>query len=782
MKYQNQKMIRTVIFILFSILGSLITTAQEIDTFTGIVKDISTQEVIPYATIVVYNDKRELIDGASTDDNGLFRLNFTKAFTSFEVSFIGYETHIGQFAELTTPENILIELTSKVSTLDEVIIEGNRTTTQLKIDRKIINIGTDIQQSGTTALEAFDQIADIQTDLGTGSLSLRGSDNVRLLINGKPSSLNATELLEQIPSSTIKSVEIITSPSAKYQADGLSGIINVILKRDLNTGLNMNLNSSVGTKRYGYGVQGNYNLSFMNIRFNASQSGREMDSKQTINRTFMDGDTQGIFTPYDFNGLIRKGAIGLDFFTDEHNEFSIAFDYTDDYHSFYNRSQYFNLTDREDFVYTRNSEHTHVTSVLNANYRREFAKTGHFLELDYNFNNNKNDYPASDFEETIFLFNQIITEDNRIHTLSFDYSLPISKKALLETGFSWNKSNSKNNQYFRSNETDETNNAFDYEEELIGFYGLTKFSAYKFDWQIGLRYEFFSSESQNTLNSLNTDLKFSNLFPSIHLSYKFNEDTTLGIGYSKRVSRPNLHHINPFQLGNPFFRFDGNPGLKPEYSDNIELNYQNNGGKVNWSIASFYRYRKDVILWVNNIEDDNIQVISFQNIGINHSLGIETMVSYKIAKFWDAFFTGNYYYTKVNENNLNTWNDLYSSNLQFKNTFKISKKISTDITYRYTPKRQNAFNFIEPRNRIDWGIRAKLLKDKLTANLRVIDVLDDNLMKRNTRTAEFNQRTIWKFQSQTLGFLFSINYSLFKNKNKERKRKEREYRHNDSNN
>ncbi len=284
------------------------------------------------------------------------------------------------------------------------------------------------------------------------------------------------------------------------------------------------------------------------------------------------------------------------------------------------------------------------------------------------------------------------------------------------------------------------------------------------------------------MNLSTTDLDFSNFFPSIHVSYKFNEDNTIGLGYSKRVSRPNLHHINPFQLGNPFFRFDGNPELKPESSDNIELNYQNNGEKINWSLATFYRYRKDVILWVNDIEDNNVQVISFQNIGVNHSFGVETTVKYKFAKFWDTALTGNYYYTAIDDNNLVTWDELYSSNLQLKNTFKISKKISTDITYRHMPRRQNAFNFIEPRHRVDWALRAKFLKNKLTANLRVVDVLDNNLMKRNTRTTEFNQRTVWKFQSQTLGFLFSLNYMLFKNENKERNRKKREYRHNDSNN
>lgn len=757
-------------------------SSQEIKTLKGTVKDQSTQEIIPYATVAVYNNKGELVDGISTNDEGQFLLETDKIFTYFEVSFIGYQTALVQFSEVGDPTNISIRLQSMASTLDEIVIEADRTTTQLKIDRKIIDIGADIQQSGTTALEAFDQITDIQTDLGTGNISLRGSDNVKLLINGKPSSLDAVELLEQIPSSSIKTVEIITSPSAKYQADGLSGVINVILKRNINRGFNLNLNSALGTKRYSYGIDGNYNLSFMNLRFNASQSGREMDSKQTINRSFINGDTQGIFTPHDFNGKIKRGIIGLDFFVDEHNEFSLGFDYTDDYHSFYNNSQYFDVTNRDDFIYTRNSAHSHFTSVFNANYRRGFNKEGHFLEIDYNLNDNKNDYPSTDFEDNIFLFDQIIEEDNTIHAISLDYALPVSEKITIETGASWNKSDTKNQQLFRSNNTVSTLDTFDYEEELLGIYGLTKFRIQKLDWQVGLRYEYFSSKSQNTLNLSTTNLHFSNLFPSIHVTYTFSEDNTLGLGYSKRISRPNLHHINPFQLGNPFFRFDGNPGLKPESSDNIELNYQNNKRKLNWSVATFYRYRKDVILWVNTIEDNNVQVISFQNIGINHSLGIETTLKYRFAKYWNTVLTGNYYYTMTDQNNLVTWDELYSSNLQLKNTFKITKKVSTDITYRHTPKRQNAFNYIEPRHRVDWAVRAKFLNNKLTANLRVIDVLDNNLMKRNTRTPEFSQRTVWKFQSQTLGFLFSLKYTLFKSEDRARNRKEREYRHNHSSN
>ncbi len=775
-------MTRTVIFIVFFLIVPCYLVSQEATTYKGSVVDALTQEVIPFATIAVYNANQELVDGTSTNNQGQFEFTTDKLFTYFEVTFIGYKTEIIQYTALDNPVNLLFNLRTIVSDLDEVVIQAERTTTQLKIDRKIINLGTDIQQSGTNALEAFDQIPDIQTDLGTGSISLRGNDNVRILINGKPSALNAVELLEQIPSSTIKSVEIITSPSAKYQADGLTGVINIILKSNTNKGTNLSLNSSFGTKRYGYGVTGNHNFSKVNLSFTGSQSGREMDSKQTINRVFNNGDTQNIFTPYDFNGLTRKLAGGVDYFINDNNELSVGLDYTDDYHSFYNTSQYFDVTNRDDFTYTRNAEHSHTTYVFNANYRKKFEKENHFLELDFNLNDNKNEYPASDFEDRVFIFDQEINENNKIHALSLDYSLPVTQTLQFEAGGSFNSSDIQNQRYIRLDTTDETLDTFKYSEELFGIYGLTKFTLKKIDWQLGLRYEYFTSNSTNTLNSEMTDLRFSNLFPSIHAAYKFNQNNTFSIGYSRRISRPNLHHVNPFQLGNPFFRFEGNSRLEPESSDNLEISYHKNKKSFNWSATTFYRYRKNIILWVNDIEDNNIQVISFQNKGINHSFGIESTMQIKLLNSWNTQFTGNYYFTKTEDNDIVTWDELYSSNLQLKNTFKITKSISTDITYRHTPKRQNPFNFIESRHRIDWGVRAKFLQNKFTANLRVIDVLDNNLMKRTTRTRDFEQRTIWKFQSQTLGFLCSLNYVLSKNKNKTRNRKKRKYRHNDGNN
>ncbi len=754
----------------------MIALSQQSQIYMGIVKDNDSQKVINLATVTAYYNG-EFVEGTSTNNSGKFELTTKKEITHLEFSFIASETFVLKTTEIKDPRNLIILLKTATQNLEEVMIQAERTTTQLKIDRKIINLGADLQQSGATVLEAFDQVSEIQTDLGTGTLSLRGSGNVRLLINGKPSALNPNELLAQIPASSVQKVEVITSPSVKNQADGLSGIINIILKKNASHGLNLSLNAGVGTKRYNYGIDGNYNFAPVNLRWNASQAGREMDSKQTINQRYLNGNTRDFFAPHDFNGIVKKVILGVDVFINSMNEFSLDFDHTNDYHSFYNNTFYSNITDREDYTYTRNSSHTHKTTSLTANYRTNFKKEEHFIEFDYNLTKNKNILPASDFEESIFLFDEENDNKNTLQALATDYTLPLGSKAKIETGFSWNDRTLKSYRLINPAQATATNNVFNYHEVLFGLYALTQFNVKKLNLQLGLRYEHFVSKSDNTLNDQTTDQKFSNFFPSVHIGYKIDNYHTVNIGYSRRVSRPNFHHINPFQLGNQYFQWTANPNLEPEFSTNIEANYLYNKNKFSTSASIFYRDRTNVIEWLRDINNDGVQRISFDNIGKKKSYGVETDINYKIASFWNTQFSANYYLTTIDQDIYLAWDRLYSSNVILKNTFKITNNISTDITYRHTPKNQNIFHYIAPRNRFDWAVRLKLLNNKLTTTLRVIDVFDNNLMHRTTINQEVTQNEVWKFQSQTFGFLFSMNYKLFQNKGKTRSRKERDYEH-----
>ncbi len=755
----------------FCLVSTSLIFSQEKLFYKGIVRDASTSEVIPYATVAMYTNAK-LIGGVSTDEQGRFELTLTKEITHLEISFIGYETYKYSIAKKDL-KNIIISLQPLDTQLDEVIIKSEKTTTSLEIDKKIIRLGTDLQQAGTTALEAFDQIAEIQADLGTGSLSLRGSNNVRLLINGKPSPLSASEVLDQIPASSIAYVELITSPSAKNQADGLSGIINIVLQKNMQYGINLSVNPSVGTKRYLYGFDSNYHFSNVNVRFNGSHSRREMDSKQWISQLYTNNNTRDLYAPHDFQGRVERIASGIDFFINEKSALSFQVNYTNDFHSFYNDTFYTNVTNTPDFVYTRNSSHTHKTIDYNVNYRVKFDREENFLEVDYNLTDNENTFPAEDFEDDQFLFRELLYNKNQLHAFALDYAIPL-EKAQLETGFSWNY------RELRSNRTQNTINTeryfFDYDENLIGLYALIKSSTGKLSWQAGLRYEKFNSMSDNTLNNESVNLNFSNFFPSVHLSYQSNEKTTLSAGYSKRITRPDFRNINPFQIGSQYFQWNANPNLRPEFSDNFEVNYQYNIPKFLLSLSAFYRDRKDVIQWLRNIDENGVILISFDNIGNQISTGLETNVQYKLMQNWSSDLSANYYYTKANQPIL-TWNHQYSSNLIFKNTFKISKTLSADLSYRHTPKDRSGFYTTQPRNRWDFATRLKLLENRLVVNLRIVDVLNRNLRHRTIVLPNVVQNETWRFQSQTFGWLLSLNYKIFQNKERSRTRKRRNYSH-----
>ena len=763
------------LLLIFLVLGSFSLLGQ-IKSYEGIVLDKDSKETIPFATLAAY-DKDALIDGTATDELGMFTLRLEEGFTHMEVSFIGYEATIIKRKEIVDPNDIIVFLRPSITELNEVMVEGEQTTSKLKIDRKIINLGADLQQAGATTLEAFDQITEIQTDLGTGTISLRGSGNVKLLINGKPSSINPTELLEQIPAAAVQRVEIISSPSAKNQADGLSGILNVVLTKNRAKGLNTNLNAGVGTLRYHYGIDGNQYFSRLNFRWNLSQSGRRMNSKQRISQLYDNGDTRDFFTPHDFNGLVRRADAGLDFFINENNEVSLGMDYTDDGHSFFNSTFYTNVTDRDDYTYVRNSSHSHKTINVNGNYRKKFDQEDHFLELDYQYTRNDNFVPAIDFEQDVFLFIEERRNDNILNAIALDYSLPISKNMLFEAGASLNGRSLTSSLFSNFDSGSATFDVFEYDESLLGLYALFNNSAGKLTWQLGLRYENLASKKINQSKNETTDLGFSNLFPSLHLSYTLNEKNTLNIGYSKRVSRPNFRNINPFQARNQYFEWLANPNLKPEFSHNIETNYQFNSTSFNFSSALFYRYRTDVIERLQSIDGEGVLRNFFDNIGEKRSYGIETNIGYRPVNFWNVQLSANYYHTSLNQDVFLRWDELYSSNVIVKNTFKINKALSADISYRQNFKTQNTFDFIDARNRIDMAVRLKLLENKLTFNLRIVDLLDNNLMFRTSEPQNVVQNEVWRFQSQTFGFLFSAGYKLFQNEGRTRNGKKRNYRY-----
>ena len=741
---------------------------------TGTVIDANSLRPISYATVALRNND-SIVDGTITNNKGIFRLRTVRGFNSIEVGFLGYEATILDPALLDL-ETISVALEPTDYQIEGVAVIGERTTSSQQIDRRIINLGSDIQQAGTTALEALDQITEIQTDLSTGTISLRGNSDIRLLINGKPSGLNSGELLGQIPSATIDRIEIISAPSAKEQADGISGIVNIILKKSSLEGINLNLNSGFGSYRHNYGLHGNLNKDWFNLRLLWNIDHQDRTSYQNLERIYNNNSTESIFTPHEYDGKVQQVSLGFDFFPNDKNEFSLDWNYTDDYHSFYNPSRYTNITDQDDFEYLRTSEHFHYTNTFNANLRHKFKNENHFLEVDYNLNDNNNSFPAEDFRNDVFQLKERYDYDNTLHFLGIDYSLPITEKMATDSGFSWNGRKLTSDYAFSDNDL-ESLDTFDYREDILAIYGQLRWNLTNLRVQAGLRYEHFWSNGLSTREPFTSSKEISTLFPSLHLSYTINDDHELNIGLSRRTARPNFRHLNPFQLGNPYFAFEGNPDLRPEFSTNVELNYQYNLAKINVSLSGFYRFRNAVIQRIDHFNVNRMQVVGYINGGNNTSIGIEGSLAYKVFPFWDTTLSVNYFTTYIEKGQLVTFDRLFSSTLQLKNNFKISEALAMDISYRYNPKRQQAFRFYKPRNRIDWAIRGRFFEKKLTLGLRVVDVFNDNLQLRTTITNTVFQKETWDFATQTRNYLFSVSYQLFQNKTLSRNRKKRDYRH-----
>jgi len=737
----------------------------------GVVIDAQSKESIPFVTITAYN-LTNIVDGISTSDSGVFNLKVNKKISHLEISFIGYQTQLLHIDQIIDEKKMRIELIEMATELDEVQITAKRTTTRIKIDRKIIDFGLDIQQSGVTALEAFDQIGEIETNITNGTVSLRGNDNVRILINGKPSSLSATELLKQISATNIKQVEIITSPSVKHKAEGLSGIINIKLKRNSDRGLNMVLNNTVGIKRRGFGMQSNYNTSLINFRLNTSFNKSATRDDQFIDRQFASGKTERIFTPNLFNGKVYKVAAGIDFFSKNKHEFTVEVDYTDDSHSYFNESNYTHSLEKPEYLFLRKTKHAHHNTIFQGNYRLKLnSENTHFLEVDYNFNYSKNKYPQKDFEDGIETSNKRLKENYNLHSAAVDYTVPLEGKGSIETGVSLNTQALNSSQIFLSNTNKDL---FSYNEQLFGMYSLLNYSFEKLHLKGGLRYEHFTSNSNSSNIGFDSKQSYKNLFPSMHVSYILNKKSALNFGYSQRISRPNFHHVNALQLYSPFFRWDYNPNIIPETSTNFDLGFHKNSNNYGVSFTAFYRKRKDVILWIASSEN-NQQVFTYENSGVFNSYGLESNIRVQLTSFWDTNLSVNYYQSQVNLKNIVTWNRIYSSRYQLKNKLKISSKIYIDLTYIHRPKAQRTFSYLEKRNRVDVALRGTFLEGKLTTGIRFVNIFRGNAYKSITKTNTLIQKTIWKSQSQRFNFLLNLSYQLFKNKNKTRNKKQRSY-------
>jgi outer membrane receptor protein involved in Fe transport len=641
----------------------------------GTITDSSTQGVIEYATVGLYrlNDSA-LVSGMVTATDGRFIFSgVTEGEYYIDANFIGYSHKRVSPVSLNSQRNSLnlgtVVLHPDITHIEEVEIVAQSQRVEYKIDKKVVNVAQDLTSAGGTLVNVLENTPSVEVDV-EGNVSLRGSGNFQLLIDGRPSVIQGSEGLQQIPASAVQSLEIITSPSAKYDPDGNAGIINVIMKKQKNSGIGGILNASIGTRQ-------KYSMDFLlNVKRNKFNyfAGGEFSSQKFHNtgeaerRTYLTDTTT--FALADFDGIFLRKSLnlkaGFDYAINDKSTLSFSgvignrnFD-----RDFSSKNHWFTAPVSIDSFYTDNNNSTDEDEFYNLNldYQKTYGD-GHTLQASAYYSAEK----ELELEEDIIRktdpsFNPLGSDPTRNRSrmespekelrLELDYTKPVGS-GKFETGLQSRWDYSEGNYIYEDFQplgsewllNDSISNALTYLDALQSAYAIYSGSVGKFEYQGGLRAEYDNRKlEQNTTSESYTYEKF-HFFPSVFLTRKLSEAHQIQATYSRRIQRPRQRDLNPFKefRGSNNVNF-GNPALKPEFTNAFELNYQYNFKKGSVTLETYYRETSDKITQINGFDTISgrpVYTFTMTNADRDYALGMELMTNLDVTPWWQLNLTGN---------------------------------------------------------------------------------------------------------------------------------------------
>ncbi|MDP4684240.1 MAG: TonB-dependent receptor, partial [Crocinitomicaceae bacterium] len=664
---------------------SSISFGQKDGILTGRIVDKFSDKPMEYVSFRLFSVKdSSVVAGIFTDPDGRFNLE-QLAYGNFygKLTFSGYETiTINDIKISASIKSVNLGtykmVIDKTIDFDEVKVVGQLDVLKAGIDKKIYNVGEDLSVKGGTANDVLNNIPSVEVDQD-GRIMLRGDGTVTVLIDGRPSSLsggNGKSLLDALPAGSIERIEVVTNPSAKYDPDGTSGIINIVLKKNKLKGFNGMLTANVGSGNLNGGnvADGSFSLSYRNGKFNAygSYSGRYMtgyrNNYSSLEQTFSDNSSLKIvqnrlgtdlnaghtfrmgsdfyLKPRHVIGFSATGSIGQRDRTGD--QWNTSYDGDGNAISFWNRESY-DPTNQQNFD-------------LNVNYKFDLKDDKGSFTIDANQSLGKEEiegyYEQTDYnlDSTLigsYLLDQQLfnTEKNNVTTLQsdFTYLLP-KKKARIETGLKAivrqqgvdTYSESLNQSSGIYEEDTLANFIYQYDEQIYSAYGIFGQELGKFKYQAGVRLE----QSYQIPNLISDSIRivndFFNFFPSAHIRYAFTPKSEVSLSYSRRINRAGSRNLNPFtNYSDPYNLQRGNPNLQPEYIDSYDLGYTNERKKVTLTTSIFYRYTTGVITRIKEFYADNTSVVTYANIDKSYSFGTEMIFIVKPTTWWRNSISGN---------------------------------------------------------------------------------------------------------------------------------------------
>lgn len=785
----------------FLILGLVVTTVfgQQPQTngrpplkkikLTGTVIDQETQEVLEYATISLVNEGfPDRIQGGITDSKGNFDLEIFPGKYNVTIEYIGFDKITFNGKVLRDNENLgTIALKIAAESLDEIELVGERTEVEIRLDKRIYNVGKDITVRGGSVADVLDNVPSVSVDV-EGNIALRGNENVRILINGKPSGLvglSGPQGLRSLPAESIEKVEVVTSPSARYEASGTAGILNIILKKEELEGFNGSfvVNGGFPTS-YGGNVSLNWRTKKVNLfsttslRDSESRGGGIFESENFVPLRFVNEDREYIRN--------RKSVffnLGAEYYFNENTSLTVSGFLRRSDNESDNSTEIKNLNADglviDEFGRYQFEEELDNSQQFTANFTKKFDDKGHELVIEFQTESSTED--QNDVAENTSTFNQESEslEDQKRTLLQMDYVWPIDENTQFELGYRGD---------FSFQETDY--NVFDLLDigrtsnvQLTNFLGFTQNinAAYtqfgqkvnKFSYLMGLRMEKTHIEiDQKTINVFK-EKDYTDWFPTLNLSYEFNEKENLTLGYSRRVRRPRSWSLNPFRslTSLTFFR-QGNPDLDPSYSNLFDLGYLKRWEKFTFNGSVYLQRATQVIEMITEAtgelvvvsQDPLVELPEFRSTSINLSentrTGTEFTLTYspkrrvRISGNFNLFNSetvGNYNRTVLDR-------DIVSWFARLNSSFPLPFGINTQLRGFYFGPRANAQTESKGVFTLSGALNKSIFNKKGELSFRVSDILNSSRRKSTTETAEF--RNYSEFQWRQPSYVFTFTYRI----------------------
>lgn len=743
---------------------------------SGTVIDKITKRPIEFASVVLVQLPDSSTTGTVTDKRGKFLIDKVDTGTYvLQCSFIGFgNMQTDPFTIATnTPNHTLatIELVNDSKSLTDVTVTGRKSMLNTSIDRKVYNVEQDIMSRSGSASDILKNVPSIEVDID-GNVSLRGAGDVMILINGKPSPLmgsSRAEVLQQLPANSIERIEVITNPSARYRPDGTSGIINIVLKKNVKNGFNGTITANAGNRdRYNSNISLNYKPGKFNL-FGSYSIRRDYRGRfNTIDRTNLDSTTGAVKDYYvqDGNWMGRPFAnivtAGIDYNINERNSIGASGTYfyrTITRNSIMQNLYYDNhnmLTERVDRLQHAKEPEKQPNGVFY--FQHQFPKEEHEIRLEFQTSNDKetednrftNKYilPAKPFT----LDNTRISQNEKENQLTIDYSNPLSEDSKLEVGYDgqYNRVDLDfYGEYFDTTSSSflmdaERTNRFVYRENMHALYTTFQKSYEKFGLSAGVRAEgvFTRGHLQSTTVDSFVNNNYFKIYPTLHLSWKVRDNHELQLNYSKRVNRPDGDELNPFpEYQDPRNLSAGNPKLLPEIIHSAEFGYKWEGSKFSFVPGIYYRYTKNRFTTVTLPLNDTTFLTTEQNIDKDQAAGLELIFSARNGKWFTTNLSANIFYNRINADNLGYAQDrsVVSMFATLNTNFTITKTTMLQLSANYrsarlTPQGKNYPTFV-----FNSGLRQDIFRSKVSITLTASDLFNSLRQKSELNTKYFKQ-------------------------------------------